>query len=48
MSKYKNSIPYTCSVIDLIPKTHRKSLFKIKKLEWLLKYESKKDIKGVQ
>tara|TARA_R110002012_G_scaffold216866_1_gene388043 strand:- start:440 stop:628 length:189 start_codon:yes stop_codon:yes gene_type:complete len=31
---------------DLIPNKLRKKVFKIKDLEWLLKYESRKEIKN--
>jgi len=45
MSEYKNTIPYTKSVIDLTNSKETKSI-NDKSLEWLLKYESRKEIKN--
>ena len=45
MSKYKEVIPYTKSIIDLTNSKETKSI-NDKSLEWLLKYESRKEIKN--
>ena len=47
MSKYKEVIPYTKSIIDLVNNKETKPI-NDNSLEWLLKYKNRKDIKGVQ
>jgi hypothetical protein len=45
MSEYKNTIPYTKSIIDLVNNKETKPI-NDKSLEWLLKYENRKEIKN--